>query len=326
MRLALLTVVIASAFGLLSASCGAARTCTPQSCTTGCCDDSGECRTGGENSACGASGNACVNCAATAQVCGNQACVAATTGGGGGATGGGAGGGGGSTGGGAGGGGMEFCTRQPVACSDQAIAGLDLKSNLATGGITNVADGTGWLSTIDSRGGGFTPTESYVYARFTDTGLAVVPLSDMTALDSMDWDIAFRRFVMRINSGDSGPACVTAAMLPSGTTYESVTSLPSGLIFESDDFLTDPPACTFIDDGSGLTTSPRTYLSTFYQYTSCVTMTDQVFVVRAGNMRHAKFQVKTYYATQAGQDACNSSGSSGGVAGGTVRVKWSWLD
>ena len=47
-----------------------------------------------------------------------------------------------------------------------------------------------------------------MYAKFTANGLVKLDtLSDMTALDSMDWDIAFRRYVVRINSGFSGPSC-----------------------------------------------------------------------------------------------------------------------
>lgn len=98
MRLALVTAFTAVAFGLFAASCGTATTCSPQSCPTGCCSEAGECLSGGENSACGSGGNACINCAATALTCGNKVCIATGTGGGSGM-----GGGGGSTTGGGGG-------------------------------------------------------------------------------------------------------------------------------------------------------------------------------------------------------------------------------
>jgi hypothetical protein len=336
MRSTLLLVFLAAAvLGLTAASCGQA-TCSPANCSTGCCNAAGVCETGGDNAACGSNGNACTNCAQLAQICGDKVCIAPGTGGGtgGGAMGGGMGGGGatggGATGGGAtgGGGGTTdggVCQRTPVDCSDQSIMSIDLKSNVAAGLVMNAADGAGWRSTIDSRGGGLTPTESYVYAKFTPTGLVKLDISDMTALDSMDWDIAFRRFIIRINSGDSGPGCVVAQGFASGS-YDGISAVPSNFTGGADDFLTRAPMCTFVDDGSGLTTSPRTALASFYAYTSCVSMTNVPFVVQTMDGRHVKLVINTYYSTEAGQTSCNTSGSPSGAVGGTIRARWQYLD
>lgn len=328
--------VFASAFIAVTAvSCGPLP-CSPATCATGCCNAAGLCESGGDNSACGSNGNACVNCAQLAQVCGDKVCVSPGTGGG---MGGGMGGGGGSTGGGSTGGGSagggaagggtgggsEFCMRSAVECSDQAIMNLDLKSIPAAGLITNAADGTGFRSTIDSRGGGLTPTESYVYARFTPTGLEkLTALQDMTALDSLDWDIAFRRFIVRINSGDSGPGCVVAQRQTVGT-YDTIMAVPGNYLGEPDDFL-ERMTCAFIPDGSGLTTSPRTALADFYNYTSCVAMTDRPFIIKTMSGRHVKLVINTYYSTEAGQTSCNMGSGTGGATGGTMRVRWQYLD
>lgn len=334
MRLTLvLTVLAASLVAITAVSCGTPQ-CSPANCSTGCCNAAGLCESGGDNSACGTNGNACVNCAQLAQVCGDKVCVAGGTGGGmGGGTGGGSGGGtaggGSATGGGAGGGttggGSGTCTRTPVECSDQAIMNLDLKSVVAAGAVTNVADGTGWRSTIDSRGGGLTPTESYVYARFTANGLEKLgTLQDMTALDSMEWDIAFRRFIIRINSGDSGPGCVVAQRQTVGS-YDTIMSVPGNYNGEPDDFL-ERMTCAFIPDNSGLTTSPRTSLAEFYAYTSCVAMTDRPFIIKTMSGRHVKLVVNTYYSTEAGQTSCNMGSGTAGAVGGTIRVRWQYLD
>ncbi len=300
-----LTIVIALCVAALSvvatAGCGAPKSaCTPQSCAAGCCSATGECLSGGENSACGTNGNACSSCAQTAQICGDKVCISATIDAG-----------------------TFECTRTPLKCSDQTISSLDLKSNVATGLITNGSDAVGFKATVNATGGGFTPTESYVYARFTDLGLEKVALDDMAAIDSMDWDIAFRRYVIRINSGDSGPSCVAAQVQPG--TYESITAVPAGYLPEGDDFLRKV-ACTFIDDGSGLGTSPRTALSAYYQYAGCVSMTGKPFVLTTHTGRHVKLVVTTYYATEAAQTTCDSTMSSGGAVGGTVRMRWTFLD
>lgn len=313
MRLVLAaSLLLAVLFVSGAASCGEPQSCSPQNCRTGCCTETGVCVAGGEDAACGSAGNACVNCAALTQVCGAQECVSLSLDAGSGDAG-------------AGDAGTFSCDRTPVECSDQAIQQLDLKNNLAPGLITTVADGTGFKSTINATGGGFPPTDSYVYARFTPNGLEKLPLTDLAGLDSMDWDIAFRRYVIRINGDDSGPSCVAAEVQPVGTSYDSVTAVSATYLPEGDDFLTRAPTCAFVDDGSGLGSSPRTYLSSFYQYTGCVSMTGRVYVIRTHTGRHVKLIVDTYYATEAAQTACDTSGSPT-AAGGTVRTRWQYLD
>jgi hypothetical protein len=321
-----LTAFAALCAGFLFAACGptGSTTCGPTTCE-GCCDATGTCRTGDQPDGCGSGGNRCTVCS-DGQVCTAKACVMPVGGGAGDAgTGGGAGDAGAGTGGGAGGGGS--CMAASVACSDAAIIALDLKVPVSPDGVTsNAPDGTGWQSTVDARAGGLTPTQSFVYAKFTPTGLVKVNVGDEAALDSMDWDIAFRRFVIRLNGGDSGPSCVAAAVTPPGTTYDSITSVPSGLTYQVDNFLDRPPACAFIDDGSGLSTSPNTALAGYYHYTTCVSMTGRVFIIQTRDGRHLKLEVLTYYATISGQTACNTTGSSNGVPGGTIRLRWQYLD
>jgi hypothetical protein len=312
---------------------------------------------GGENSACGSNGNVCVNCAGIGQICGNRVCNtpagsgggsaaggggavgggggASVGGGGGGSLGGGGGGslgggGGGSLGGGGGGslggggGGSALCST-PIDCPAQAAIDLDAFSNVAAGLISTVPDGSGFLSTVDATGGGISPTQSFVYARFTPTaGLEKLQLSDTAAFTSTDWDIAFRRFVLRLNGGDSGPSCVGA--MSATTSYDSLTAVPSVYSPLVDAFLTPAPTCSFIDDGSGLGTAPNTALSGFYMYTSCAAMTGTPFVVVTRSGRHLKLVVTSYYATTTAQLACDQTGNAGGAAGGTIRLRWAWLD
>ncbi len=102
---------------VLASSCGPTRTCTATTCT-GCCDTTGECRSGFDNSACGTRGGACGTCG-LGQTCLSGAC-SITGSGAGTATGGGFGGtGGGSTAGGGTGGGVTPCnsTNCPGCCA-----------------------------------------------------------------------------------------------------------------------------------------------------------------------------------------------------------------
>jgi len=153
-----------------------------------------------------------------------------------------------------------------------------------------------------------------------------VAVSDQEAFMSQDWDIAFRRFVIRLNSGVSGPSCVQGVRTVAGTTFESLTSLPSGLTFHSEVYMTDG-TCDIVADGSGLG-SPNTVLSSFWTYPGCVSMSHNVYIVQLANHRHVKLEVVGYY-NPADQTICDgpthgmptTAGSSG-----NIRMQWAYLD
>lgn len=243
-----------------------------------------------------------------------------TTGGGSGSTGGGsATGGGEATGGGNGG----TCAATPVTCSDQATQELGYKSNLATGAITEEGTTAGEFTTfIDASAGGLTPTMSFTYAKFGANGLERVDISDTQAETDTTWDIAFRRYYLRLNSGVSGPSCVQAARTPDGTLFEDVTSVDESLTFSPERYFTE--SCVKVDDGSGLG-GPAFVLSSFWTYPGCVKMTGNVFVVKLADGRHVKLEVKTYY-TQANQDSCQATNTFSTPSGaGSIRIRWAFL-
>lgn len=313
-RLATVLVLVgAAAIGHTACGTTAPPACNPNTCE-GCCDAQGRCRTGDVEAACGLGGVNC-NVCSEIQACQSRICVIVPQDAG-------------TDAGAADAGedaGTPICGRTTVACSDQAILQLDLKTTLAPGLITNTVEADGFKSIVDATAGGSPATEGYVHAKFTSTGLQKVALADQTALDSLDWDIAFRRFVIRLNGGDSGPSCTAAAALPAGTAYASITSVPSISVWPVDDFLTAAPSCTFVDDGSGLPSSPATALASYYGYTNCVTMTGRVYLVQTRLGRRLKLEVTGYYQTEQAQVTCNG-GASPGVPGGTIRLRWAFLE
>jgi hypothetical protein len=213
-----------------------------------------------------------------------------------------------------------------VACADSIILAMNLKNEPAPGLIQNEADGTGWRSTIDATAGGFNAPDphAFVYGRFTNNGLEKVNISDEQSLETMGWDIAFRRYVVRINSADSGPSCVTAARTIPGSTYEELAAVPGGLKYFADDYFTDD-SCEIKPDGSGLPDSPATALSSYWTYPNCVAMTGNIFVIELKDGRHLKLIVDAYYKTLVGQEQCNNMGSSGGTPGATFQIRWAFL-
>ncbi len=214
----------------------------------------------------------------------------------------------------------------PVTCSDNQIQDLTFKKAPSpdTRLIVNTADGTGFVSEIDASAGGLDPTESYVYATFGATGLTKVAIGDEASLTSQSWDIAIRRFVVRLNSGVSGPSCVDGARTSPGTTWEGLTTEPAGLEYRTESYYTS--SCDLIPDGSGLG-SPGTALQSFWRYPGCVQMTDNIFVLRLADGRRVKFVVNHYY-EQATQDYCDANDmvrASDAGKSGHVGVRWAFL-
>ncbi|MDC0744888.1 HmuY family protein [Polyangium mundeleinium] len=239
---------------------------------------------------------------------------------------GGAGGAGGGGGGGGGGGEPAGCSEpNEVPCEDQVIQGMNLQNDIAPGLITNEPDGSGFRTGVDATAGGafVSDPDSYVYGKFTETGLQKVEISDEDSIASMDWDIAFRRYVVRINSGNSGPSCVTATRTKVDTKYEEVSAAPD-LPFRKDEYFSE--ACELIPDGSGLPGSPATALSGFWTYTSCVKMTGTVYAIRLADGRAVKLIVDTWYEPSV-QEQCNTTDSIPMMNTGSAnyRIRWAFL-
>jgi hypothetical protein len=192
--------------------------------------------------------------------------------------------------------------------------------------IGNEPDGTGWKTLVDATAGGaFNPDPtSFTYARFGDAGLERVDIGDLDSLGSMDWDIAFRRYVVRINSGHSGPSCVTAARVPPGPTYEDLAALPDGLNFRLDEYFSE--SCDLEADGTGLPNSPATALSSYWTYPGCVKMSGNVFVIALANGKHLKLIVDDFYKPDI-QQTCQDTGMvpMGETGSANFQIRWAFL-
>lgn len=219
--------------------------------------------------------------------------------------------------------GMPFrCEATPVTCQDQSILKLDFKSVISNG-FTQAEDGG--RTYLNATAGGLNPTEAYYYLRFTPQGLQRVPLTDEESLTSMEWDIAFRRVIVRINSGVSGPSCVVVGRTAPGTDFDTLTKVPANLTWRTEEYLTGA-TCELVPDPSGLP-NPATALSSYWSYASCVqTKALNVYVIHLRDGRYVKFQVISYYET-AQQQACNSTGMVPIPSGaGNYRIRWGFID
>ncbi len=217
----------------------------------------------------------------------------------------------------------QSCEASTVSCTEQSIDQLDLLTVVSTGEIREEGTAGGPFHTyVDARAGGLSPTESYVYARFTPQGLARVSVDDQAALASTEWDIAFRRYVIRVNSGVSGPSCISVARMASGTDFDSVNAVESSWEFRKEAYFSD--TCEFVEDETGIG-APAAVLGSYWTYQSCLAMSGDVFVVRLADGRHVKLQVTSYYEPSV-QETCNQTGSAPQPSGSAqIRVKWAFL-
>jgi hypothetical protein len=214
-----------------------------------------------------------------------------------------------------------------VECVDQSISQLMLFEAPASGRITNSPDPDtdSFQTTVDATAGGLEATESFVYARFTDRGLEKVPIGDEDAFASLDWDIAFRRYVIRLNSGISGPGSITGARTLPETAFDAleIPPEPEAVPYRTEAYFT--ASCDYVNDGSGLQ-SPGTALASFWKYQGCVQMTGNVFVLALHDQRHVKLEVLSYYAPEQ-QQKCDMTGMVPTPSGaGNLRIRWAFLD
>ena len=208
-------------------------------------------------------------------------------------------------------------------CIDNMILDLSLHDDkVSDGEVTNTTDGEDFVTAIDASAGGYNESANnpWIYVRFDADGAHRVDIDDETALEDMSWDLALHRFIIRQNSGDSGPSCVgSAAML--GYTYDELVTLPDGLEYQQDNFYTAD--CTIVNDSSGLPGSPQVAIYGWWEYPGCLAMTATPFLVQKQDGHVFKMVVESYY--DDGQQDCNDNGSTTGN-GGFFTIRWKMMN
>jgi HmuY protein len=221
----------------------------------------------------------------------------------------------------------EVCTEATaIECTDQIILDLTLHDDLVAddADVTTTTDGDDFVTYVDATAGGYgNETENpWVYVKFTAEGAERVDIDDETALESMDWDMALRRFIIRLNGGDSGPSCVGVASLFE-TEYGDVDTSDTfidALSFEVDDYYTSD--CSLINDSSGLPNSPQVAMGAWWTYESCVQTSGRPQIIQLADGHVLKLVVEEYYAED--QDVCNSTGS-GGSDSANITMRWQMI-
>ena len=213
--------------------------------------------------------------------------------------------------------------RMVIECEDAAILDLSLQDDqVSEGAVTTSEEGTDFVSTVDASAGGYNAASSnpWVYVKFTETGLEKVEIDDESALESMDWDLSLRRFILRLNGGSTGASCVGSASFLEST-YTDLVSVPDGLTYIQDDFYSDD--CTIINDSSGLPGSPQVALAPWWTYDGCVQTTMIPHLIQLADGAVVKLVVESYY--ESNQEACND-GTGSGDGSAIFTLRWTFMD
>ena len=189
-------------------------------------------------------------------------------------------------------------------CDPSAILpdGYAPVAEVSTGTVVNTPDEERpqtFTTVVDASAGGSAgqATQPFLYLDLeAEGGAAAVAIDDVAAFQSSDWDIALKRFVIRANSGDSGPGDEEVATVMS----EELTAdddVPSELFADED---WTGAECTLVQDNTG---GPRTRFSNWYQVQAGrFEPRPVVHLVRLGGGRYAEIDVVTYYGDESAPD------------------------
>ena len=166
---------------------------------------------------------------------------------------------------------------------------------VATGAVTIMplpTDPNVYTAEIDATAGGSMKYGENPFVYIDLIARNKVEITDVQAETNQGWDLGLKRWQVKLNSGDSGPAGVTVARVP-GKNLGEVTMAPAGP-YEADDYL--DAKCVFAADPIG---GLGTALSDWYDYesgTSRIVPKKEVLVLkRRDGQGHIKVQITSYY-------------------------------
>lgn len=218
---------------------------------------------------------------------------------------------------------VAVCDPHDVPCLDEMILDLSLHDDkISDGEVSTSTDGADFVTTVDARAGGYSNASRnpWVYVKFARDGATRVDIDDEAALESQEWHMSLRRYIVRLNSGDSGPSCVAAATLRGD--YASVDAVPDDAEFVEEDFYTDE--CAIVEDASGLPGSPAVAMGAWWSYGSCTETTDKPFLLKLEDGSVIKLVIEAYYDGD-GQQECNEQGGTDAESA-VYTLRWAFLE
>jgi hypothetical protein len=191
-------------------------------------------------------------------------------------------------------------------CSGALRQSLSLVDAVSTATVTLLSDnGSELVVYVDASVGGINGQDDFPWVYISLATGAGVAVGDIDALDSLDWDLALKRNIIRTNGGDSGPG--QGGALRVALAWEDVDASTLG---------TRPvPVEDWFDDECNLTLSADaneliTTYSGWSQYdlqTHVLTPVDVVYLTQGADGSLYKVAILDYYS--------NPNGTQGNTAG-----------
>jgi hypothetical protein len=184
-------------------------------------------------------------------------------------------------------------------CSAALKQQLALVDEVSTAAVTILDESANERSLyVDASAGGIDGAQKHPWVYLSlKTGRAV-PLTDLEALDSTDWDLAFKRTMVRTNSGDSGPGVGGAIRVGLAWDKVSRTTL-GGQTLPIEDWFDD--MCMI---GLDSTNNVITSFSSWSEYDPATHIVnaapDVVYITGAADGTLYKVQIEDYYSTPTG--------------------------
>lgn len=192
----------------------------------------------------------------------------------------------------------------PSACSGALRQALGLVDEVSSATVATISSGAELVLFVDASAGGLGGQDDFPWVYISLATGAAAALSDLEALKSNAWDLAFKRFVIRTNSGDSGPG--QGGALRVGLPWDSVDSSTQGDRMLSTESWFDQD-CNLTTDDQGDLVTTFTGWSEYDQATHVLAPADVVYLTQGGDGTRYKVAILDYYA--------NPDGSSGRTAG-----------
>lgn len=216
------------------------------------------------------------------------------------------------------------CT-DPVepTCIDEIIQELSFQEEVTKGDVTTEVDGEDFVTLVDATAGGSGAASKnpWTYVRFTQDGAVRVDIDDEASLEDMTWHLALHRYVIRTNSGDSGPSCVGVSEV-ARTDYADVTAEQiEAAEFAIEDFYNGQ--CKLDTDMIGGAVTAMHGWWDENDYTNCVKTTDASWLVQLEDGHVLKLVVESYYEGD-GQEDCNA-GTAPSTESAWYTLRWQYL-
>ena len=186
----------------------------------------------------------------------------------------------------------------PSGCSAALKQSLSLVDEVSTARVSIVSEDTDERTLfVDASVGGLNGQDSHPWVYIALATGEAVAVTDLEALSSTAWDLAFKRSVVRTNSGDSGPGMGGAIRI--ALPWDTVTrttlgtkALPTEAWFDADCMLALDSAQNLVTTFSGW--------SEYDETNHVLSAADVVFITAGADGSLYKVAILDYYGTPTG--------------------------